>query len=199
VPRVWVTTPTAEQARFGFLLFGSLDLDVGRQKLAADAHDNARRARSFASDFYTAITHLHDLDRDARAEIFGPFARDDAAFWGTLFDALSEGLEIDDNLDASNGMDATQLAWTALWGRDGALRRAVSALPVLPTGLPRPFDQPTRLNAIQTVARRPLDDASVFAGPAATLAFRATHPPGTTVAAWVANRLDDLGLEVDAA
>ena len=198
VPRVWVTTPTAEQARFGFLVFGNLDLDVGRQKLAADAHDNARRARALASNLYASITHLHNLTSDARADVFGPFARNDAAFWGTLFDALSEGFEVDDILHTSDGVDATHLARTALWGHDGALRRALSALPVLPTGLPQPFDQPTRLDAIRTVARRPLDDATVFTGPATTPAFHVRHPPGKVVAARVSKRLDDLGLEVDA-
>src|ERR1700732_3363030 len=90
--------PTAERWEVGYLVNGQFRVDVGRSRLAGDIEDNLQRAVGFGHRLGEQLVALFRATQEQwsrLAQDLGLAASSPAAFtafWRSLFDVLSRGL-----------------------------------------------------------------------------------------------------------
>jgi hypothetical protein len=98
VPTIWALAPTAERWEVGYLVNGQFRVDVGRSRLAGDIEDNLQRAVGFGHRLGEQLVALFRATQEQwsrLAQDLGLAASSPAAFtafWRSLFDVLSRGL-----------------------------------------------------------------------------------------------------------
>ena len=193
-PDVWITMPTRTRVGLGFLLQGRFDPDVGRGQLATSSETNLEMARKGAPAILRALMGLSAMAADQLGVTLGLVSPPSDDFWSSLFEALATGIH-----HQNRTQDAVQVAWTVLWGEDGAARRWIESRPALPTFLPGPYSARSRLGDVSFVVRGALADSRIFRIVATSPAFQVAYPPGKVIATGVAARLRELAVPLDAA
>jgi hypothetical protein len=170
VPSIWVTAPTQERARLGFVMNGPWRLDVGRAQLPIRATENARTARQLGAAVAGQLLELAVACSANWEDVVKQFglAKDvtPEGFWGSFWQVVGVGL-LRRLGDAGSREDVrpVDMAVEALWGdRSVGFGALVSdrQVCVLPSGLSGSFDVLTSLCEITAVTHGLLDEPEVF-------------------------------------
>ena len=132
-PRIWNLAPLAERVTSGWLLNGPFRIDPGRGRLAGSVGDHRALFGQLGRSLGARLLELHNLATDDWARFAYALGLDPSEhaaqprFWSRLFDVLRR--DLDDPLARH------------LHHAEGGYRRLATERPVVPTGLPQPFDE----------------------------------------------------------
>lgn len=152
--RIWNLAPLEEKVRSGWLLNGPFSVDPGRGRLAGEIDDRRAQFQDLGQTLGERLLELHDLMKvdwkTIASELDLEPADSDAQrrFWCGLFDVMSR--DLDDDLAR------------CLHATDRGYGRLVAKLPVVPTGLRRPFDELVCASSIRRFTDKALADANVL-------------------------------------
>jgi hypothetical protein len=152
--RLWNLAPLEEELRSGWLLNGPFAVDPGRGRLAGSIAERQEIFRRLGRTFGDRLLKLHDLaasDWSKFASALDLDASEHMArnlFWSRLFDVM--GLDFDDDLARHIHTDGRG------YGHLAAER------PVVPTRLPRPFDELVRASEVDHFTDGALSDSVVL-------------------------------------
>lgn len=181
--RLWNLAPLEEHLRSGWLLNGPFAVDPGRGRLAGLIADRQEIFRRLGRTFGERLLKLYDLaasDWSKFASALDLDASEHVArnlFWSRLFDVV--GLDFDDDLARHIHTDGRG------YGQLAAER------PVVPTRLPRPFDELVRASEVDHFTDGALSDSAVLEKVQDWRAL--TELQGRIVAPEVAGQLRKLG------
>ena len=131
VSTIWALAPTTERWEVGYLVNGQFRVDVGRSRLAGGIEDNLQRAAGLGLRLGEQLVALFKVTQERRpglAQDLGLAASSPAAFtafWRSLFDVLSRGLNV--------GSPSAEFLGHIHKGH--GLTALVSQCPALPTSL----------------------------------------------------------------
>jgi hypothetical protein len=142
VPCIWVTAPTREDARLGFLINASFDIDPGRARLSGSHERNLEVAKELGSQFQNILEHLYSfVTKNAKnwhqvqSELYMSHDRTDYDLWGSLWTVCSKALSESRNSPAGrlasavlqNSLGCNE--WRRLDGTVRSLERAQDLFP----------------------------------------------------------------------
>ena len=169
VPSAWVTAPTAEEHRLGYVMNArELPIDIGRSQVAWTHPDAGRVLRGLATVLGEALVALFDAGATGLGVSAGA-----PAVWRSFWEVVKTTGE------------RGELREGLMWGPHGAARRLFTERQTLPTGLDAPdYSELTSLGAVRGVVAGVLDQQTdVFRTVTEWASFRGEHPPGALVAA----------------
>jgi hypothetical protein len=176
IPNIWVTAPTREASKLGFLLNGKFDLDVGRAQLARDSQANLRTAQDAGERLASSFQALAGLSQQELATEIGLGAASLADFWSSAFATFSHGFNLQNQYET-----AVQIAWEVLWGPAGAYRALLEKRAVLPTGLPAPYERLTLVPNVKRYVAGLLAKPEVVTAACTWSAFRTAFQSGEVI------------------
>ena len=152
-PRIWNLGPLDERVTSGWLLNGPFPVDPGRGRLAGSSEDHRSLFGRLGRSLGARLLELHDVAandwaRFARAVGLDP--SEHAAqprLWSRLFGVLRR--DLDDSL-------------ARCLHAEGGYRRLAGERPVVPTGLPQPFDELVCATEVTRRTSGALTDTGVF-------------------------------------
>ena len=132
VPFLWNVTPTSENWGCGYVVNGPFKLDPGRTHVSLDDDTTLRTVARLGEALGRGLIELHNVLADPAYASHGPLViRDGQDFLSSLWKVLARGL---------NNPDALRRGFLlALHGNGRGLSAWMGACPVVPTGLPAPF------------------------------------------------------------
>ncbi len=131
-PRIWNLAPLAEPVTSGWLLNGPFPVNPGRGRLAGSSDDHRSLFGKLGRGLGARLLALHDVTANDWARFAGAVGLDPSEhaarprFWSRLFEVLRR--DLDDPL-------------ARCLHDDGGYWHLASRRPVVPTGLPQPFDE----------------------------------------------------------
>ena len=152
-PRIWNLAPLEETERPGWLLNGPFAVDPGRGRLAGSNEGRQSLFGRLGRSLGERLLELHDLAADNWARFAAAVGLDPSEneaqlrFWMRLFGVLRH--DLDDPL--ARHLHA-----------EGGYRRLAAERPVVPTGLPEPFDELVCATAVTRRVSGALADTAVF-------------------------------------
>ena len=152
-PRIWNLAPLEETERPGWLLNGPFAVDPGRGRLAGSNEGRQSLFGRLGRNLGERLLELHDFAADDWARFAGAVGLDPSEnearlrFWSRLFGVLRR--DLDDPL-------------ARYLHAEGGYRRLAAERPVVPTGLPEPFDELVCATAVTRRVSGALTDAAVF-------------------------------------
>ena len=152
-PRIWNLAPLAEPVRSGWLLNGPFPVDPGRGRLAGSSEDHRSLFGRLGRSLGTRLLELYDVAAKDWARFAGAVGLDPTEhaarprFWSRLFEVMR--MDLDDPLVR------------CLHAEDG-YRRLAAERPVVPTGLPQPFDELLCAAEVTRRASGALTDTGAF-------------------------------------
>ena len=135
-PRIWNLAPLAEDLQSGWLLNGPFPVDPGRGRLAGSGELQRSLFGRLGRTLAAHLIELYDVtanDWGRLADALGLSPTEQVArrwFWSRLFEVMR--MDFDDSLAR------------CLHAEGGGYRRFAAERPVVPTGLPQPFDELVR-------------------------------------------------------
>jgi hypothetical protein len=131
IPTLWVTAPTEEDSKLGFLINGDFDVDVGRARLGAK-EKNEELAKRMAGELVEAFKKLAAMDWEKLCSALAlEVSKED--FWRSFFECLTQGFDGDEAV--------VTLAQQIFWGEQGAATHMLQSCPVLPNGFSKELTQ----------------------------------------------------------
>lgn len=169
VPSVWVTAPTAEEHRLGYVVNARrVAIDIGRSQVAWTQPETERALADLAQAVGEALVALFDAGASGLE-----LSVDAVAVWRSFWEVVrAKGVR-------------EELREGLMWGQHGAARRLFTERKTLPTGLNATgYSDLTNLSAVRGVVSGILDQQpDVFRMVAGWTSFRHAHPPGSLVSA----------------
>ncbi len=167
VPSVWVTAPTAEEHRLGYVVNArELPIDIGRSQVAWTHPDAGRVLRGLATVLGEALVELFDagvawLDESANAQ----------SVWRSFWEVVKTKGE------------RGELREGLMWGPHGAARWLFTERKTLPTGLTAAvYAAPTSLADVKGTVSGLMDrHPNIFVQVAEWDSFQQAYPPGSLV------------------
>lgn len=167
VPSVWVTAPTAEEHRLGYLVNArELPIDIGRSQVAWTHPDTIQVFRGLATVLGEALVTLFDAGVNG-LEV----SASEPAVWRSFWDVVKTKGE------------RGELQEQLMWGPHGAARHLFTERKALPTGLNATgYRDLTSLGAVRGVVAGIMDQQTdVFGMVAAWDSFQEAYPWGSLV------------------
>lgn len=199
IPSVWVTAPTRELAKLGFVMNGPFDLDVGRAQLARDSTRNLELAEMIGQGIGDRLCSLFDLCLANWVKVKETLRLaedlDLYDFWQSLWALLADGfVQREDEKDSGN---AKSLLHRVLWGSPNrGMRKAMKMCSVIPTELWGQFRLLTKSENIRYFLDSSLDDEATFGQISQWDSFSTKAKPGQIVSGKnVYNTIGRLGIE----
>ena len=132
MPFLWNVTPTSESWGCGYVVNGPFKLDPGRTHVSLDDDTTLRTVGDLGDTLGKGLITLYNVLVDSADASHGPLnIRDVRGFLSSLWRVLACGL---DNPDALRGRFLRELH-----GNGRGLSAWIGVCPVVPTGLPAPF------------------------------------------------------------
>ena len=193
LPKLWITTPTAEHSNLRWALNAPFKPDAARQRLATRNPSNRHIAEEVAHAWGNALLELFDetdvrWDQFARKLNLHSAARFDS-WWLQIWTEMTRDLPVLQWEHLQHGGQI--LGWTA-WSKScGAARRLVEERSAIPTKLPGAYAKMVKSADVHfSVAGLLVDTANgCLAQVAEWASVQAVFPPGHTVDADVARFL----------
>lgn len=153
MPRVWNLAPLAEPVTSGWLLNGPFLVDPGRGRLAGSSEDHRSLFRELGRSLGARLLALSDVAANDWARFAGALDLDPSEhaarprFWSRLFEVMRR--DLDDPL-------------ARCLHAEGGYRYLAAERPVVPTGLPQPFDELVCAAEVTRRASGALTDTGTF-------------------------------------
>jgi hypothetical protein len=197
IPKLWITTPTAEHSDFRWALNGPFKPDAGRQRLALNNPANRHIGEEIAHAWAMALIEVFDATTsqwDSFAERLGLHSSASfKAFWLQLWNEMTRSSPV---LHWEALRDGGQVLGWISWGHViGAMRLLVQQRAAIPTKLPGAYGQMVQSADVHFCASGLLAQTAnrCFEEIAEWDSVKALYPPGQTVCAEVASFLKDVG------
>jgi hypothetical protein len=197
IPRLWITTPTAEHSDLGWALNAPFKPDAGRQRLALNNPMNQKIAEEVAYAWHDALMELSD-ETNARWQEFatrlGLHSSITVENWClSLWNEMTRTTPV---LKWEQLCDGGQVLGYIAWGQSiGAMRRLIQNRASVPTKLPGKYDCRIKSgDAFFTVEGLLADLANgCFALISEWTSVQKAYPPGKTVNSGVFRFLQEIG------
>lgn len=197
IPKLWITTPTAEHSDFRWALNGPFKPDAGRQRLALNNPANRHIGEEIAHAWAMALIEVFDATRshwDSIAERLSLHSSTSVnTFWLQVWNEMTRSLPV---LHWEALRDGGQVLGWISWGHlIGAMRLLVKQRAAIPTKLPGAYGRMVQSADVHFCVSGLLADTanSCFEEIAEWDSVKALYPPGQTVDAEVARFLRHVG------
>jgi hypothetical protein len=197
IPRLWITTPTAEHSDLGWALNAPFKPDAGRQRLALNNPTNRQIADEVAHAWHDALIDL-SAETEDRWEDFairlGLHSSITVENWClALWNEMTRTVPV---LKWDQLRDGGQVLGYIAWGHSiGAMRRLIQTRAAIPTKLPGKYDSRIKNGDVCFTVEGLLAELAngCFALISEWASVQKAYPPGKTVNSGVFRFLQEIG------